>query len=133
MLEQEERDTALSMNNALTELCSAQARFSDVTRRDLATAAADLSRYRFRTSEGANRSTREARRFFSGDLMRVAKKGFPVAVFLLGIFDRLPANTHLGKPGGEFRFTEIGIARSLLSFPPSVGHLRSDQARSVHV
>ena len=97
----------LSLTNELTELCATHARFTDVTRRELATAAGDLVRYRLRTLEGANRPTRDSRRFFLGDLLRVEKKGFPDIAFLLELFDRLPANTQHEPPDEKVRVTEI--------------------------
>ena len=131
MLNQEDVEVVLSLTNELTELCASNARFTDVTRREVTAAAGDLVRYRFRTLEGANRSTRGARQFFLGDIRRVEKKGFLDIAFLLELLDRLPAKTHQERPGGEVRFTEIDIHRARNALSPSmkdiVGSLMPDQ------
>ena len=124
VLAQEDRDKVLSMTDELTDLCATHARFSDVSRREITTASADLSRYRFKSLEGVGLSTKDSRRFFLDDLRRVAKKGLPDVAFLLELFDHLPANTHLEQPGETVRFTEIDIPRVLLSLAPAPSDIR---------
>ena len=113
-----------SLTSELEELCKTHAMFSEVGRGELSMASNDLIRYRFKSLEAAKRSTREARRFFLGDLLRVERKGYPDIASLLELFDHLPANTHLEQPDERVRFAEIDIPRSLLSLAHSLSGIR---------
>ena len=103
VLNQEDADVVLSLTTELKELCDAHGRFADTPKRELTAAAGDFSRYRFKSMDAAKRPTKDARRFSLDDLRRVAKKGFPDIAFILELFDHLPVNTPVGRPGGEIR------------------------------
>ena len=81
--------------------------------------------------DAVRRSTKEARKFFIGDLRRVEKKGFPEPSFIIELFDHLPVNIQNEQSDDKVRYTEVDIPRALTTLAPVLagltGLLRPDQ------
>ena len=83
----------------LLGLRNSHARFREVGENQVLHAANCFVRYKMRSLESIKRATREARRYFSDDLRKVERLGFPQVAFIIELFDHLPVNLQTETPG----------------------------------
>ena len=106
-------------------------RFSDRTREEVLSASSDFVRYGIKSMDAPNRSTKEARKFFTGDMRKAGRKEFPELSFTIELFDHLPANIQNEQSDDKVRYAEVDIPRLLLGTRPALseltGMLRPDQ------